>query len=454
MFEDNETFLFDFASGGKIHIAPSKKGTFTAAAKKHGKSVQAFASQVLAHKENYSPAMVKKANFARNAAKWHGDGGLIERFGADAVRKALANKYAGGSWLKKAGKFMQNVGQLASENARDVRTATASSTVKDMIDAGREEDAYNFAKQYTKYGLLGTALGIGAGPAAPQVEHAVRVLANPATANTTAEAKIATAVDAAGLVSGANGLSEDATKAVRGEYGWSDVPKTLLDATILLPGSSQFTNPQNVRNLVDAGKTISFIPKITSTSTAVNRIAHPVESYRFANVAKRAGSVLPQPIYDQTITDLSKTRFFNEPFYKTADKYSIFNRKPADHTLGVYHGYKESLGRYVTPEVYGLGDRFAKTDFSRAHELGHLVEDAAKKRGYDIINAPHLQYQYIKGDPYISTADPVTAFSESFADTFGNSITSDMSLEIPDILETRYPYIKNDIPMFAKRWKP
>lgn len=63
----------------KIHIKPSKKGTFTAAAKKHGKSVQAFASQVLSHKGSYSPAMVKKANFARNASKWkHEDGGNID----------------------------------------------------------------------------------------------------------------------------------------------------------------------------------------------------------------------------------------------------------------------------------------------------------------------------------------------------------------------------------------
>lgn len=66
-----------YAKGGGIHIAPSKKGTFTAAAKKHGKSVQAFASQVLANKENYSPAMVRKANFARNSAKWHADGGHL-----------------------------------------------------------------------------------------------------------------------------------------------------------------------------------------------------------------------------------------------------------------------------------------------------------------------------------------------------------------------------------------
>ena len=55
---------------GGIHIKPSKRGTFTAAANQHGMSVQGFASKVLANKDNYSPAMVKKANFARNASKW------------------------------------------------------------------------------------------------------------------------------------------------------------------------------------------------------------------------------------------------------------------------------------------------------------------------------------------------------------------------------------------------
>ncbi len=65
----------------KIRIKKKNRGTFTAAAKKHGKSVQAFASQVLAHKENYSPAMVKKANFARNSRKWkHGDGGPLDNY--------------------------------------------------------------------------------------------------------------------------------------------------------------------------------------------------------------------------------------------------------------------------------------------------------------------------------------------------------------------------------------
>lgn len=52
-----------------IKIKPSKKGTFTAMAKKAGKSVQAEASSVLASK-TASPAAKKKANFAKNAAGW------------------------------------------------------------------------------------------------------------------------------------------------------------------------------------------------------------------------------------------------------------------------------------------------------------------------------------------------------------------------------------------------
>ena len=63
-----------YASGGKIFIKPSKRGTFTAAAKKRGMRVQEFASKVLAHPENYTEAMRKKAQFARNSAHWGQDG--------------------------------------------------------------------------------------------------------------------------------------------------------------------------------------------------------------------------------------------------------------------------------------------------------------------------------------------------------------------------------------------
>ena len=56
---------------GGIHIAPSKRGTFTAAAKRAGKGVQEYANQIMSAPEGrYSPALRKKANFARNAKKW------------------------------------------------------------------------------------------------------------------------------------------------------------------------------------------------------------------------------------------------------------------------------------------------------------------------------------------------------------------------------------------------
>lgn len=78
-----------FSKGGKIYIKPSKRGTFTAAAKKRGKGVQEFARQVLANKENYSPAMVKKANFARNFGGHRKDEGGYKEQAKDILRKQV-----------------------------------------------------------------------------------------------------------------------------------------------------------------------------------------------------------------------------------------------------------------------------------------------------------------------------------------------------------------------------
>ena len=52
-----------------IKIKASKRGTFKAMAKKAGRSVQAEATAVL-NNPRASKAAKKKANFARNAARW------------------------------------------------------------------------------------------------------------------------------------------------------------------------------------------------------------------------------------------------------------------------------------------------------------------------------------------------------------------------------------------------
>ena len=64
-----DTNKYNYNSGKDIRIKPSKRGTFTKAAKQHGISVQGFANRVLRNPSKYSAAMRKKANFARNASK-------------------------------------------------------------------------------------------------------------------------------------------------------------------------------------------------------------------------------------------------------------------------------------------------------------------------------------------------------------------------------------------------
>ena len=67
------------AEGGPINIKKKNRGKFTASAKRAGMGVQEFARHVLANKDKYSSTLVKRANFARNAAGWkHALGGYIK----------------------------------------------------------------------------------------------------------------------------------------------------------------------------------------------------------------------------------------------------------------------------------------------------------------------------------------------------------------------------------------
>ena len=75
----NTMYKSHMANGGQIHIKKENEGKFTAAAKRHNMSVQEFAKHVLAKKNKgkYSATMRRRANFARNASKWHAEGGFL-----------------------------------------------------------------------------------------------------------------------------------------------------------------------------------------------------------------------------------------------------------------------------------------------------------------------------------------------------------------------------------------
>ena len=68
-----------FSKGSKIHIKKKNRGKFTESAKAAGESVQEHAAKVLKD-PNATPLQKKRANFARNAAKWkHEEGGSVHK---------------------------------------------------------------------------------------------------------------------------------------------------------------------------------------------------------------------------------------------------------------------------------------------------------------------------------------------------------------------------------------
>ena len=69
MFRCGSKLVRKDKNGSKIHIKKKNRGKFTASAKKAGQSVQEHARSVL-NNPNATPLQKKRANFARNAAKW------------------------------------------------------------------------------------------------------------------------------------------------------------------------------------------------------------------------------------------------------------------------------------------------------------------------------------------------------------------------------------------------
>lgn len=97
--EMNDGQIGSYKKGSEIHIKKENRGKFTASAKSAGKTVQQHARDVLAD-PNATPLQKKRANFARNAAKWkHEDGAKIHK--PSGHRSILDNGWIPTTRLKK-----------------------------------------------------------------------------------------------------------------------------------------------------------------------------------------------------------------------------------------------------------------------------------------------------------------------------------------------------------------
>ena len=121
----------------------------------------------------------------------------------------------------------------------------------DAISSGDKDALRNIQDKESSLARKAAAAQLGLA-VAPQI---LPIIANPATASTTAGAIAATGLDATGLVGGLNQLNNYWNN--RKNLTWNDTPGIILSGLSLVPGSSQITNPRNWTVAVNTVKNIN-----------------------------------------------------------------------------------------------------------------------------------------------------------------------------------------------------
>ena len=127
-----------YAMGGSINIKPENRGKFTEWAKRNGMSVSEAANKVMANTENYSPSVVKMANFAKNAAKWKKEMGgfLYEDGGQMNVNIGNNVPVQTETYQGQPEQVVLPDGTIESVDAKTAHENMADDTVTDVLPSG------------------------------------------------------------------------------------------------------------------------------------------------------------------------------------------------------------------------------------------------------------------------------------------------------------------------------
>lgn len=128
------------AEGGPINIKKKNRGKFTESANRAGMGVQEYARHILANKDKYSSTLVKRANFARNAAGWkHALGGYIKD--RDNMYDSLLESQTHGGDFSNGVTFINNGGTHEQNPFEGVPMGIAPDGQPNLVEEG--EVLYN-----------------------------------------------------------------------------------------------------------------------------------------------------------------------------------------------------------------------------------------------------------------------------------------------------------------------
>lgn len=128
------------AEGGPINIKKKNRGKFTESASRAGMGVQEYARHILANKDKYSSTLIKRANFARNAAGWkHALGGYIKD--RDSMYDSLLESQTHGGDFSNGVTFINNGGTHEQNPFEGVPMGVAPDGQPNLVEEG--EVLYN-----------------------------------------------------------------------------------------------------------------------------------------------------------------------------------------------------------------------------------------------------------------------------------------------------------------------
>lgn len=128
------------ADGGPINIKKKNRGKFTESASRAGMGVQEYARHILANKDKYSSTLIKRANFARNAAGWkHALGGYIKD--RDNMYDSLLESQTHGGDFSNGVTFINNGGTHEQNPFEGVPMGVAPDGQPNLVEEG--EVLYN-----------------------------------------------------------------------------------------------------------------------------------------------------------------------------------------------------------------------------------------------------------------------------------------------------------------------
>lgn len=123
------------ANGGPINIKKKNRGKFTESASRAGMGVQEYARHILANKDKYSSTLVKRANFARNAAGWkHALGGYIKD--RDNMYDSLLESQTHGGDFSNGVTFINNGGTHEQNPFEGVPMGVAPDGQPNLVEEG------------------------------------------------------------------------------------------------------------------------------------------------------------------------------------------------------------------------------------------------------------------------------------------------------------------------------